>query len=162
MKRRLIVMRHAKSSWKSDAPNDHARPLNKRGRHDAPRVAARLEELGWLPAHIISSDSARTTETLEHMGLDAQVTFTRDLYHAGIDEVRAAVSPLADDIASVMVVGHNPGWEEVVESLSGEETIMKTACAALLEIEAATWHEAVNNDGGWQLIEMIRPRDLSE
>ena len=58
--------------------------------------------------------------------------------------------------------GPTPGWEEVVEWLCGEETIMKTACAALLEIEAATWHEAVNNDGGWDLIEVIRPRDLSD
>jgi len=160
--KRFIVMRHAKSSWNTNAPSDHARPLNKRGRRDAPRVAERIEELGWIPAQVISSDSARTTETLERMGLDVPVTFTRDLYHAGIEEVRTAVSPLPDDIASVMVVGHNPGWEEVVEWLSGEETIMKTACAALLEIEAATWREAINNDGGWQLVEVIRPRELSE
>ena len=48
MKRRLIVLRHAKSSQKSDAPDDHSRPLNGRGKRDAPRVAARIAELGWV------------------------------------------------------------------------------------------------------------------
>ena len=67
MRRRIIVMRHAKSSWKSGARDDHARPLNKRGRRDAPRIAARLAELGWVPERVISSDSERTRQTWARM-----------------------------------------------------------------------------------------------
>lgn len=162
MNRRLIVMRHAKSSWKTDAPTDHARPLNKRGRREAPRVARRLHELDWVPEQIVSSDSARTTETVERMALDVPVTFSRDLYGAGVEEVRLAVGDLGDEITSVMVVGHNPGWEEVVEWLAGESVVMKTACAALLEREASTWAAAVAEPGAWRLIEVIRPRELSD
>ena len=64
MAKRLLVTRHAKSSWKSGEDSDHARPLNKRGRRDAPRVAAHLVGLGWVPEQVLSSDSQRTRETL--------------------------------------------------------------------------------------------------
>ena len=60
MQRRLMVMRHAKSSWKSQVPTDHERPLNERGRRDAARVGKRLAELGWVPDFVVSSDSRRT------------------------------------------------------------------------------------------------------
>ncbi len=82
MTMRLIIMRHAKSDWNSGAASDHARPLNKRGRRDAPRVANRLGELGWQPDYVISSDSRRTRETLELMlphlnhGSDPTVDFS--------------------------------------------------------------------------------------
>ena len=64
---RVIVMRHAKSSWKTDAPTDHARPLNKRGKRDAPRIARELELRGWVPQLVLSSDSKRTRQTFKRM-----------------------------------------------------------------------------------------------
>ncbi len=67
MQRRIIVMRHAKSSWKSDAPDDHSRPLNRRGRRDAPRVAQELARRGWVPERVFSSDARRTRQTWEIM-----------------------------------------------------------------------------------------------
>jgi len=67
MQRRLMLMRHAKSAWQSQAPSDHERPLNERGRRNAPRVGKRLAELGWVPDHVIGSDSRRTRETWERM-----------------------------------------------------------------------------------------------
>ena len=72
--KRLIVMRHAKSDWGTNAPTDHARPLNKRGQRDAPRVAQRLVELDWLPQYIVSSDSTRTRETYELMNSHYHLT----------------------------------------------------------------------------------------
>ena len=59
MERRLIVMRHAKSSWKNESLRDHERPLNKRGRRDAPRIGEELASLGWVPQRVISSDATR-------------------------------------------------------------------------------------------------------
>lgn len=64
---RLIIMRHAKSSWRDPLLDDHDRPLNKRGRRDAPRVAAELQRRGWAPKAVIMSDSVRTTETWARM-----------------------------------------------------------------------------------------------
>ncbi len=163
--RRLIVMRHAKSSWKSDAPTDHERPLNKRGRRDAPRIGAALEAVGWRPELVISSDSERTRETWSRMeealGGAPEVRFTRALYHAGLDEVCDALRAV-DEAATVMLLGHNPGWEEVVDGLAGEATTMTTANAALLEIDAASWHEAVGRPGDWRLVDVLRPKELEE
>jgi len=70
MSKRLIIMRHAKSSWTSGAATDHQRPLNKRGRRDAPRIGARLQHLGWLPDLVIASDSERTRETWQRMKVE--------------------------------------------------------------------------------------------
>ena len=164
--KRLIVLRHAKSSWKSGAPDDHARPLNKRGRRDAPRVAARLAELGWTPERVISSDAKRTRQTWARMedalGEAAEVVFTRELYMAGVNEVREALAALPDEVATAMVIGHNPGWEEVVAWLCGEETRMTTANAALLVGEGESWEEALGAPGTWELERVVRPKELDD
>lgn len=160
MKRRLMVVRHAKSSWKSDAPTDHGRPLNGRGRRDAPRVAARCAELGWVPEVVLSSDSERTRQTWARMeALDGGVVrFTSDLYHAGLDEIRDAVGGVDARVSTVMVLGHNPGWEEAVEALTGRSVRMTTANAVLLRGDGATWREAL--DGRWRVEAVVRPKEL--
>ena len=164
MERRLLLMRHAKSSWKTDAPTDHDRPLNKRGRRDSPKVAAEIQRLGWTPDYVLSSDAARTAETLELMrkklGFNGDGDLRSDLYHAGIDELREALRELSDDTKTVLVLGHNPGWEEAVEWLAGEATVMKTAYVALLSIHAESWAEGVDQGGAWTLHDMIRPKEL--
>lgn len=156
-------MRHAKSSWKSDAKTDHDRPLNKRGRRDAPRVAARLVELGWEPQQILSSDSTRTQQTIEGMaqelGEDTLVIFSRRLYHAGIEAVRDELASLPNEVETAMVLGHNPGWEEALAWLCGSDEILKTACAALLEGEAESWPAAVAAPEGFRLETIIKPEE---
>jgi phosphohistidine phosphatase len=164
MKRRIILMRHAKSSWKSDALDDHSRPLNKRGRKAAPRVGARLAELGWSPDHIVSSDSARTVETLmlmrDPLEYHGDVLLTRNLYLAGIDAIRALVSDLEESVRTVMLLGHNPGFEEALATLTGEEHPLKTANAALLSLDDGSWHDAIARARAWKLERLIVARDL--
>lgn len=162
--RRLIVMRHAKSSWSSGASTDHSRPLNERGRRDAPRIAARLVELNWQPEWILSSDAERTQETSELMA-DAwkqQVVtrFVRNLYHAGYDEVVAESVQVPDDVQTLLVLGHNPGWEDVVHAACGESVVMKTATAALLSGRGENWESALRDRGRWQLMEVLQPSEL--
>lgn len=160
--KRLIVMRHAKSSWTSDAGTDHARPLNERGRRDAPLVGTALAERGWTPELVLSSDSTRTRETFDGLVSafgEVDVTFTRDLYHAGATEVVSACEALDDSIGCVMVLGHNPGWEHVVGYLTGEFVSMTTGNCVLLEAEG-TWMELMTS-GAWELKEILRPRELS-
>lgn len=161
---RLILMRHAKSSWKSDAPTDHERPLNKRGRRAAPKVAARLSELDWLPDHIVSSDSARTRETFARMRdtleFDEDPDFRRDLYHAGTAALQVVLREVSPHVGTVLALGHNPGWEDALQRLTGEHHAMKTACAALLSRTASTWAEAIDGPGHWYLKTIIYPREL--
>ena len=159
----LIVMRHAKSSWKSPAADDHDRPLNGRGRRDAPLVAARLLELGWAPTHILSSDARRTVETTEGMQptwtTPPTVHYLREFYHAGPEEVIPELQRLPGAAPRVMVVGHNPGWEELVEWLSGDSVVMKTASAALLSAPIDDWSQL--SRGSFNLYEILRSRELA-
>ncbi|HBP23622.1 MAG TPA: hypothetical protein DEA08_38325 [Planctomycetes bacterium] len=164
MERRLIVMRHAKSSWKNESLRDHERPLNKRGRRDAPRIGEELASLGWVPQRVISSDATRTRETwellAEPLGGEPEVRFTGELYLAGPNEVESALRPLPDEVDTAMVLGHNNGWEEVVAWLSRNPVTMTTANAALLSVEAPTWEDALDRMGEWTLHQVVRPKEL--
>ena len=162
MQRRLIVMRHAKSSWQSEAETDHARPLNSRGRRDAPKVANRFVELDWLPQHVLSSDSQRTRETcallMQSWDEGIGVQFLASLYHAGASSLEQELPGVSDEVETLLVVGHNPGWEEVVYRLCQQVVTMKTATAALLQGECEAWHDTFRTS--WTLCDVIYPREL--
>ncbi|KAI4296101.1 hypothetical protein L6164_036088 [Bauhinia variegata] len=84
--RRLILLRHAKSSWENRSLRDHERPLSKSGKADAAKISCKLQQLGWIPELILSSDAARTKETLkimqEEVGelVNAEVHFVSSFY----------------------------------------------------------------------------------
>lgn len=160
--KRLILMRHAKSSWKETALSDHERPLNKRGRKAAPRIARALARRGWVPEVVISSDSVRTRETWARMEPELEgeilVAWQPELYHGGPGDIRAALAQLPDDVETTLVLGHNPGWEYAVEQLSGVHVRMTTANAALLEGDGS-W-AALARSEGWRFIEVLRPKEL--
>ncbi len=165
MERRIILMRHAKSSWKKEAPTDHARPLGKRGKRDAPRIAAELAKLGWAPELVLSSDSARTRQTWAHMEPvfeHPEVTFTRRLYLAGLGEVRSEVALAPPEVRTLLLLGHNDGWEEVLTFLTGEDQRLPTAAAALLEGTGATWVDAWNIAPSWKIHRILRPKELED
>lgn len=158
-------MRHAKSSWKELGQSDHDRPLTARGRRATPQVAQHLAEIGWIPDKIISSDSLRTRETAGLLSLTwdlAAVEFTNSFYLAGPDAIREMVPMLAAKHRTILVLGHNHGWEEAVQRFSGETAILKTASAALLTCRAESWEEAFASPHRWQLVDVIHPRDLED
>lgn len=162
MQRELLIARHAKSSWKSNAVDDHGRPLNGRGERDAPVVAAALLRAGHWPDRIYSSDAQRTRETWAKMaavGPDRPVEYDRRLYLAGLPEVRAWAADWPDDARRVLVLGHNPGWEEMAARLGGRWQEMTTANVAIFRGHGATWLDAL--DGDWQLVRWLRPRELA-
>ncbi|MCO4760490.1 MAG: histidine phosphatase family protein [Myxococcales bacterium] len=164
MQRQLIVMRHAKSSWKSSTLSDHDRPLNGRGRRDAPRIAEALVARDWWPDVVISSDSTRTRETWALMaaaahGVEAPAVFFKSsLYLAGFNEVHAEAAGWRDEWRRVLVLGHNPGWQHLTGRLSGVFEEMTTANAALLSGAGRQWRNAL--EGPWQLDGILRPREL--
>lgn len=163
MQRRLIVMRHAKSSWDNPSGIDHERPLNERGLRDAPRVGAALVELGWVPDLVLSSDAQRTRETMAGMREafpdKVETTFLSSFYHMGPKAVQEVVPTVDEAVKCLLVLGHNPGWEDLVHSLSGELVMMKTATAALLTRDLAGWKSAFESDS-WKLEQVIGPREL--
>ncbi len=159
----LILMRHAKSSWKSGAPTDHARPLNKRGTRDAPRVGLRLLSMGWRPDVVLSSDSQRTRLTVSGMfdGVPEPppVEWIKEFYLGGIEEIRSAITQ-GERPRCVLVLGHNPGWEEALTWLSGSHERMTTGNAALLKTTETAWERALEQPRRFELLTIIRPRDM--
>lgn len=160
MKRKLIIMRHAKSSWKT-GDQDHQRPLNARGAKDAPRIAGALVSRRWVPELVLSSDSMRTRQTWENMapvfGRDISVEYRPELYLAGLVQIASALETVASEVSTVLVLGHNPGWESSVCALTGHSIQMTTANAVLLTTEAESWASAIHGPT-WQYEEVLRPR----
>jgi phosphohistidine phosphatase len=156
----LIVMRHAKSSWKNPDQTDHERPLNGRGRKAAPAIAAALARQGWIPDLVLSSDSLRTRQTWQAMEDTLEtdhVVFTRDLYHAGFAQAGAELASHGNGASCVLLLGHNPGWESMLYELTGEYMALKTADAVLLEHPSDDWAEAFFG-GRWTIQTIVQAR----
>lgn len=245
---RLIIMRSAESSPSGSLAAEKERPLSKRGRRDAPRVAAELQRKGWAPRAVVMSDSVRATETWTRMAPaldkapdsgnvhtsallaclvgcrvepDASPAAGLRRSSSGADTVQQALlkvdgggdsgrdssslarrppaprqrDPLADllglgesptsgsDAAAplpqpgpVLLLGHNPGLEQAIVQLIGrdglDDIVLKSGTAALLEISAASWSEALLHDNDnvhdeqaealWRLRGLIVPDELSD
>jgi phosphohistidine phosphatase len=145
MMKTLFLLRHAKSSWKDASLADHDRPLNPRGRRDAPRMGRLLADEGLSPGVIVSSTSRRTRETVElllgELPFSGEVVFQREIYHGGLEEFIDVLMRLDDEISSVMIVGHNPGMEMAVEDLTGNYVRMPTASLAVIELPILLWED---------------------
>jgi phosphohistidine phosphatase len=168
----LYLARHAKSSWRSDAQSDFDRPLSKRGRDDAARVAKALRNLGWQPDTIISSPAIRAKQTCryyaEALGFTPnQVIWNNDIYHAYTITLLHLLSRLPDDCNHVMLVGHNPAMEDLLYHLCGEESarvhmqnngkLLTTANVVKIVIDVA-WKDLVMCDA--LLDQFLRPKEL--
>ena len=126
---RLVILRHAKSSWKDVTLSDHQRPLNRRGRNSAAAIAGELARLDWLPNQVASSDSARTretwgimAETIENLSGVIDVEWLSQLYHAGAATMQEVIDQRVDATSAsagvLMVIGHNPGCSYLLSRLS--------------------------------------------
>lgn len=158
----LLIMRHAKSSWKDEGLADHDRPLNKRGRESADRIAQILTAKHCAPDIIWSSDAQRTKETALRMirvipGAQ-QISYEPGFYMAGALHVLDLLSAAKEPDGALMLLGHNPGWEGLFAHFSGHHERFPTgACAVFARKDpAADWRTSE----AWQFKELLRPRDL--
>jgi len=160
--RRLYLLRHAKSSWKERGLADHDRPLAGRGRRAAKAIGRHLREHGIEPELVLCSSSTRTRETLERIGLaDARVEIESDLYAARADTLLARLRKIPPDVRSVMVIGHNPGLQELALLLvrDGHELETKFPTGALATLALHDGWDALDRRTA-ALIDVVRPRDL--
>ncbi len=161
----LLILRHAKSSWGEPTLSDHDRPLNNRGRRDAPRMGQLIKDEGLTPDLIVTSTAlrARTTavEVATVCDFDGQIERTESLYHACPDDYIQFLRGVSDEHNSVMVVGHNPCLEELVEALSGERQSMPTAALAHLALKIDHWTELTLRAPG-RLVNIWRPKEILE
>lgn len=163
--KRMILMRHAKSSWEDDVA-DFDRPLNRRGIRDAPRMAAELSSRGWCPDVVVHSAALRTTQTWElmanHFPDVHQVVSSKSLYHGSPADIQAAAETLPSDCGTSLIIGHNPGWELAVSQLSNQNVRMTTANAALFEIAVDDWNSAFADFTQFRFVEVLRPKELDD
>jgi phosphohistidine phosphatase len=159
----LLVLRHAKSSWKNANLADFERPLNKRGKYDAPRMGELLRREGIVPDLIISSSAERALATAEAVasacGYDSEIQTTRQLYHAWPDDYIEVVNSVPNECNRVMVVGHNPGMESLVEELTGEWIRMPTAALVQISVRINRWTE-LSLESTEMLVNLWRPKEL--
>ncbi len=159
----LLVLRHAKSSWKRGDLADHDRPLNKRGKRDAPRMGELLAEEDLVPERIFSSTAKRARDTAmavaEASGFDGRPQLSRQLYGADPDTCLQLLRQLGGQADPVMIVGHNPGLTELVEHLTDAEEHLPTAALAVIDLPIDAWSELDEEVEG-RLRALYRPREL--
>ena len=159
----LLILRHAKSSWKDTSLADHDRPLNKRGKQDAPRIGELLQEQELIPDRIISSTAKRARNTAKAVAkvchCEGRVELTPEFYHAGPGSYLAVLQNVPDDNQRVMVVGHNPGMEALVTHLTGRMETMPTAALAHVELPIEKWADLDYEVQG-ELLDLWRPKAI--
>lgn len=169
--KQLFILRHAKSSWDDPDLADGDRPLAKRGRRDALRVAARVRSMHVGIDLVLCSSSLRTRETLrplrEALRLDdAHCLIEDDLYAAEESELLGRLHRVPDDIGSVMVIGHNPGLQELALRLCGEaggeipRRIKEKLPTAALVVLRTTRAWGALGPGSAEPVDLLLPRDL--
>ncbi|MER6439573.1 MULTISPECIES: histidine phosphatase family protein [unclassified Streptomyces] len=166
--RRLVVLRHAKSAWPMGV-GDHDRPLAPRGRRDAPAAGRALADADCLPDLALCSTAVRARQTWEltaqQWGTPPPARFDRRLYGADAPELLAAVHEVPDQMMTLLLIGHNPGLQELVLDLAGDglddalddvRTKFPTSAVAVLAWHGGSWDDLT--PGVALLTDMIVPR----
>jgi phosphohistidine phosphatase len=141
----LTLIRHAKSSWKEPSLPDWDRPLNRRGRRDAPLMGQRLAERGAYADLVISSPAVRALATAEAIAVEIEYPWTEivvdeRLYEADLFEWLEVIQDLDDALDRVMCVGHNPGLTELVNYLSPDRIDNVPTCGIVeLRFDTQRW-----------------------
>jgi len=167
--RTLYLLRHAKSSWDDPTLPDHARPLAPRGRRDAKRIAEHVREHGIAPELVLCSSARRTRETLKLLrpSLAAPNVRTEDgLYGASAHELVERLHAVPKAVASVLLIGHNPGLEDLALLLSSSGPDLErvrekfpTAALATLALRDASWSRLSAGDA--ELTAYVVPKQLT-
>lgn len=164
--RRLLILRHAKSD-RDDSVSDFDRPLARRGEREAPLAGEHIKARGWLPDHVLSSPAVRARDTarvvMRVLGLPkTAIHFDERIYMASRAMLLRVLADCPADARTVLVIGHNPGLEELLEYLSAtpptrnaDGKLLTTSALAALDIDS-DW-SAVKR-GGARLVELLPPR----
>jgi phosphohistidine phosphatase len=160
--KRLLLLRHAKSSWDDPSLADHDRPLAERGRRAAQLIGAYLRSEEIAASLVLCSSARRTRETLELVDPPGEVRIEQDLYGASADQLLARVRQLPETIDSVMLVGHNPGTHDLAVRLADDDgglAAQKFPTGALATLTFTGPWRALRA-GGAELSGFVKPREL--
>jgi phosphohistidine phosphatase len=168
--KRVYLLRHAKSSWKDRSLEDRDRPLAGRGRKAAKVVARHLRADGVRPDLVLCSPALRTRETLERVergfGDPVETKVDEALYEASEAELLARIKSIPEEVDSVMLIGHNPGLQQLALALASEGDGLArlrekypTAALATIDLPADRW--AAIEPGSGELVGYVPPKELA-
>lgn len=160
----LYLLRHAKSSWQDTGLTDFDRPLNGRGREEAPLVGRFIRKREIRIDFVLCSPAARARQTAalvkESAALTAELLFDERIYEADVARLLEVVTQAAESVDALMLVGHNPGLEELLTFLTGEVLQMPTAALTCVPLDVERWNEVRARAG--RLDWLVRPKELAE
>lgn len=160
--KKLLLLRHAKSSWGDASLADFDRPLNGRGERAAPLMGRMLRQHALHPDVVISSPAIRAKQTTQLVVNEAQISaivqYDARIYEASPGTLLEIVSELPVQAACVLLVGHNPGLENLLFHLTGEMRHMATACLAVTRFEMDDWQQVGSLPGQLELF--LKPKDI--
>jgi phosphohistidine phosphatase len=159
----VLLMRHAKSSWKDASLPDHQRPLNRRGKHDAPRMGKFLQGQGILLDAILCSTAVRARQTatglLKKYTFEGEIQYFDDLYQADPEMIISILNQLPEEVNIAMVIGHNPGMDDFLEMVCDECGHMPTASVAYIKYPIERWIDLRTETLG-ELIHLWEPKEI--
>ncbi len=169
--KRLLLLRHAKSGWEDGNQRDFDRTLNAHGHLTADAIGAQIALLGVTPDAVLCSPAARTRETWKHVqgqtGWHMTPHLIKDIYMASSDQLLQLVQALHEPYECALLIGHNPGLEDLALSLAGSgdkqlrenlDAGFSTAALADIVFDVATWAQIAPGNG--QLAAYVRPKDF--
>lgn len=163
--RTLLLLRHAKSSHKDERLADHDRPLTKRGQRDASRMGALLVDDDMVPDLIVNSTSCRTRETTKRVaaaaGYRGPVRYSEELYLADPKHIVAVIAAQPASRSTLLVVGHNPGLEELLLALTKRDESLPTASLVRISLPIRRWRDLKTTTAG-KLVKIWRPKEMGE
>ena len=160
----LFLLRHAKSSWKDKELSDFDRPLKPQGRKVAETISALFKRKRVNPDLILSSPAVRAKETIEiilqSVNLKGQLHFDERIYEASANRLLEMVNQIQNDVQSALIVGHNPGLEELIALCTGRNQRMPTAALAKIIFKTSNWTDVAK--AGATLEWVVEPKELEE
>jgi phosphohistidine phosphatase len=158
----LLLLRHAKSSWKDTDVRDFDRPLNQRGLKTAPAVGRLIRKRKLEPSLVLSSPAERARQTtqlvIEAARLKTELRYDERIYEATGTRLFEIVAQIEDEANIAMLVGHNPGLEELLATLTGDARSLPTAALLCIELEIEKWSKVKAAAG--RLEWLMKPKEL--
>lgn len=159
--KKVIIIRHAKSSWTDFSLSDFDRPLDKRGNDDALHMAARLKDAGHNPQRFITSNALRAKSTAKYFSDEFGIPIeeSRNLYHGLQDDYLDIIKSMDKDVECVALFGHNPGITFIANLIKmGSTDNIPTCGIVIAEVKSADW--ANSEWDNMNLIRIMTPKDV--
>ncbi len=159
----LFLLRHARSSWDDSALTDFERPLNKRGLEAAPLMGDAIRRHQFQISLIVCSPAKRAMQTAllvkKAASINSEIQFEPKIYEATAQKLREIVSSIENQNDSILLIGHNPGFENLLALLTGDSNAMPTAALAVIDLSIDEWSKI--SAGAGELRMLLRPKELA-